>query len=232
MARQKRLSAPGIVKMERKGERFITSTSPGPHSKTVSVSLLYVIRNMLGWAENAREARKLITSGAVKVDGKVQRERNFPVGLMDVIEIGDEKYRMLIGERGFYLSGLDQKNSNKKLLRVTGKSNVKGGSYQIHFHDGSNMLADKNEYDTGSVVLLNIAEKTVESVLPLERGSEVMVVEGKNRGMKGTVVEINQRKTMLHRSFAVVRSGKGKKEVPLDYVFVVGTEIGDDNANA
>jgi len=219
------MSAPKLIKMSRKGKKYITSVSSGPHPKKASVSLLYLVRDMLQITENAREARKLISSGSVKVDGRVQKSRNFPVGLMDVIDIGNDKYRFLIGKLGFYLTSLDDGASKKKLLRITGKSVIKGGKYQIHFHDGRNLIADTNEgYTRGGVVLWDLVSSKIDHVYNLEKGAEVIVIDGKNRGIRGTLMQIKRRNTMLHRDLAVIMTGGESKEVPLEQLFVLGAE--------
>lgn len=61
----------------------------------------------------------------VKVDGKVRRDRGFPVGVMDVVSIEKtgEKFRILYDVKGrFVLKALKEGEANYKLLKVTKKS--------------------------------------------------------------------------------------------------------------
>jgi small subunit ribosomal protein S4e len=61
----------------------------------------------------------------VKVDGKVRRDRGFPVGVMDVVSIvkTGENFRVLYDVKGrFVLKSLKDEEAKFKLLKVTRKS--------------------------------------------------------------------------------------------------------------
>ena len=66
MPKIKRLTAPHAP--EKKRHRFVTAAR-GPHKRTESLSLLTVLRDKLGLAENAKEARKIARGRMVKIDG-------------------------------------------------------------------------------------------------------------------------------------------------------------------
>ena len=83
----KRLAMPKTWRIKRKGTVFITRPNPGPHSMGLSMPLNLIIRDILGYAENKREVRKVLMNNNVMVDGVRRKNHKLPVGLMDTIEI-------------------------------------------------------------------------------------------------------------------------------------------------
>ena len=74
-----------------KKPKWIISQHPGAHPRDYSIPLMVVIRDILGYADNAREGKKIINSGKIFVNGVVKKDIHCGVGLMDVISIPDEK---------------------------------------------------------------------------------------------------------------------------------------------
>ena len=83
---QKRLSAPKTYKIPRKVSKWVVKPSPGPHNKE-AIPLLVLVRDFLELADTGREARRIISSGEILVDGIVRKDYKFPVGLFDVVTI-------------------------------------------------------------------------------------------------------------------------------------------------
>ena len=93
----KRLNTPKFLQIKRKHGKFLVKPSPGPHPSRVCLSLLHIVRDLLKYADNYSEAQKLISLGFFKIDGKVVKDKAFPVGLMDVLSIEkiNKNYRVL-----------------------------------------------------------------------------------------------------------------------------------------
>src|SRR3989442_5218440 len=83
----KREPSPGFWPIHRKEYTWAPRTRPGPHAREKSLPLMIIVRESLGLANIAKEAIKIINEGKVKVDGIVRRDRRFPVGLMDIVQI-------------------------------------------------------------------------------------------------------------------------------------------------
>ena len=103
MSKLKRLPSPKFWPIERKTKKYVIKPKPGPHSLERSLPLGLIIRDILKHAETLKEAKEILNQEIVKIDGVVRKEHNFPVGLMDVLIIGDEHYRILAGKRGLFL---------------------------------------------------------------------------------------------------------------------------------
>lgn len=217
----KRMTAPVFWPIERKTKKYVMDPMPGPHSKQASIPLGVVLRDILRVAYNRKEAVQILTSGKVLVDGRPRKETNFSVGLMDVVTVGDESYRVVTAKKGLKLVGIDKKGSETKLFRVEGKNYLKKGRVQVHLHDGSNMLEDGKKYRTGDVIVYDIAKRSVKEVIKMEKGIRVLIIEGSNSGTVGTVEEVIVTKGSLSNQVAL-DIGTRKITLPQKFVFALG----------
>jgi len=181
---QKRLSAPKTYKIPRKISKWIVKPSPGPHNRN-AIPLLVVIRDFLNLADTAREARRIISSGEVLVDGIVRRDYKFPIGLFDVVSIPkiEKNYRIIFDEKGRFVPR-EVDDYNMKLYKIINKTIVRGGKVQLNLFDGTNILST-NDYKTKDSLLLRIPEKEIVDHLKFEDGALVMITGGSHAGEIG-----------------------------------------------
>ncbi|WP_324735446.1 30S ribosomal protein S4e [Thermococcus sp. SY098] len=197
----KRLAAPTQWYIERKAYKWAVRPRPGPHNMRTSIPLLYIVRDYLGYAKTAREARKILNEGKILVDGKARKDYKFPVGIMDVVSIPEtgEHYRVLPNRIGkLILHPISEEEAKIKPLRITRKVMVKGGNLQIGFHDGTNYLVKlssltdevKDRFKTSYTVFMKMPEREIVEILPFEIGAYVFVTQGKNVARIGKIVEV------------------------------------------
>jgi len=230
----RRSLAPSFWPILRKEYAWVVKPSPGPHPSNRCIPLGIILRDILRYARTMREARRILGEGKVKVDGRIVRDYKFPVGLMDVIELASgEIFRMVPHPQKFMvLHPIGKEESNFKLLRIEGKTVVKGGHVELHFHDGRNYLIRVTDprnpvedvYKTYDVVKMSIPEQEILDHVKLEEGTLVIVIDGRNVGRVGTLVKVNQ---IFKRSRAIVmlRSPSDKEfRTILSYVFPLGVE--------
>src|SRR2546427_8415 len=156
----KREPSPGFWPIHRKEYTWAPRTRPGPHAREKSLPLMIIVRESLGLANIAKEAIKIISEGKVKVDGVIRRDRRFPVGLMDIIQIEGvpQAYRALPKpNRGLVLSPAQDKEAAYKICKIVGKQNVPGGKLQYSLHDGRNLLATAKDTRPGTEELVSFA---------------------------------------------------------------------------
>mgnify|MGYP001610593160 CR=1 FL=1 len=220
MTRLKRLEVPGHWPIEKKTKKYTVTSMPGPHARSRSLTIAVVLREVLGFAENLREVREILNAGAVKVDGHVGKKTGFPVGLMDVLTIGEEHYRVLPGKHGLYIKRLEKKEAGFKLQKISGKTTIKKGKTQLHFHDGTNLIAD-GSYRTGDVAVFDMGTQKIRDIIKQERGAKVVVIKGNSRGAVGELEEIKTVKGPGPNIATIAAAGR-KITLPLDYVFPVG----------
>lgn len=230
----KRFSAPKAWSIPRKGSKFAVNPSSGPHSWWHCIPLLVILRDILKVSETAREAKHIITTGNVKIDGKIQKDHRFPVGVMDVIEIPKVNlfYRMLPApRRGLILHPIESAEAGFKLCRIENKTIVKGGNIQLNLHDGRNILikvkdptnTEEDIYGTKDVLKIAIPSQEILEHIKFEDNVLSLVIDGRNLGLTGNITKIDKRFGPHASIVTLERDGKSF-QTELDYAFPIGTQ--------
>ena len=219
----KRLNAPKSWPVSRKSNVWVTSPNPGPHALDRCMPLSVVLRDLLKVADTAAEAKKILSSKQVLVDGKIVTEAKFPVGLMDVLSLVATKknYRMLLDNHGrLMLTEVAEDRAGWKLCRIENKTVITGGRVQLNLHDGRNILVEEDSYKTGDVLKIELPTQKIIEVFKLVQGNVAMVISGSSAGQIMVVEE-----QLEERSSApnLVRFKNGKLTVK-DNVFVIGNK--------
>jgi len=221
----KRQMAPAFWKISRKDKRFALTVSAGTHPRAKSYPLGIVLRDVLKVVNTMREAKNVITSGEIKVDGIVRKDIHFPVGLMDVIEIASlNKVFRMVPKEGLIVRPVEvpKEEKNLKLCKVTRKVTVRGKKLQYGFHDGRT-LVDEQNVNVNDTCLLTVPEQKVTNTVKLEKGSTALVISGDNAGIIGKVDDIRQGTFILPKRVLVVFKER-KVELPVDMVMAVGAD--------
>tara|TARA_Y200000002_G_scaffold138925_1_gene114536 strand:- start:1039 stop:1623 length:585 start_codon:yes stop_codon:yes gene_type:complete len=180
-----------------------------------------ILRDVLGVAQNRREAKKILHSKLVKVDGAIETDIGRGVGLMDVLTVGDVSYKCVLDTNGkLRYRTIPAKEASTKICRVMGKTTIKGAKTQVHLHDGRNLLFNENpEYKTGDSLVISLPDQEVKSYHKFEEGSIAYLTGGNHIGELATV-----------RGQDIKRSSKAN-EVQFDdfgtisdYVFIISSE--------
>ncbi len=225
----KRYPAPRHWPIKRKESKFTTRVIPGPHAKEHSMTLTLILREVLGYANNMREVKAILSSGQIKVDGEIRKDPRFPVGLMDVVSIATsgEQFRLVpkVGG-GLRLVKIDDNEAKFKLCRIENKTMIKGGNVQLGLHDGRTLVLPEKEkpsnYSNLDTLKLEIPEQKLIGSLQLEKGVYAVVSRGKNIGIEGKILEI-ERRIGTHASTVTLEDPEGNRfQTALEYVFVVG----------
>lgn len=230
----KRKPAPKFWPIHRKEYVWAVKPNPGPHSLAHCLPLTVVIRDILGFAKTRKEAKTIISKGNVFVDGKIRREETFPAGLMDVISFPDAEatYRVLSHKKGLILHPIEKDEASFKFYRIENKTVVGHGNIQLNLHDGTNKLIqiadpknpEADVYQTLDVIKVAIPNGEITGQMKLAKDSSALIISGKNRGVHGKIVEIEDAVGKKRRSLlATIEDAKGIRfQTILDFVFVVG----------
>lgn len=213
---EKRLTAPKTWKIKRKELAWTTPLSPGPHSKEQALPLIVLIRDVLGLARNKKEVKALLDQGEIKIDGKVRKKLDFPVGVLDSVSIGDNDYRVVIS-RG-KIQGIPVDDVSKKIVKIE-KKKKEGDKFQYGFHDGKTIISEE-EFLKGNSLLLKLPEKEVSKEIPLEEGVKTFVYKGSHKGKIAEVLNI--RKMGVEKDKVVLKHNGDQFETLLKYVIAVG----------
>lgn len=219
----KRLAAPRALKLHRKEKTWTVRPSPGPHPLQQSIPLTLIIRDYLKLCDTYREAKKIIADGLILVDDKIQKNHQFPVGLMDTISIPKmQKYfRILFNQRGkLTLVPITENDAKWKLCRIENKTIIPKKKIQLNFHDGKNKLVEKDEYKTGDVVKLSLKDNKISDVYPFSKGNVSIVIGGKHIGSIASIQDI-QIVSSSKPNLALMQ-GETNFSTITDYVFPIG----------
>ncbi len=230
----KRKPAPRFWPIHRKEFVWVVKPKPGPHPISRCIPLTLIVREMLGFAKTGKEAKTIISQGKIEVDGKTRREELFPVGLMDVVSIPsiEKAYRVLPSENGLVLHPIGKEEAGFKLCRIENKTNVNGGHIQLNLHDGRNMLIrvkdpkkpEEDVYQTLDTLKISLPDQKVAGHIKLVKGAPVIIIQGKNIGRYGKVVDIEEKVGQKRRnSLVTIEDAHGNRfQTTLEFVFVVG----------
>ena len=150
-----------------------------------------IVRDVLGRAQSAREVRFIVHNELIKVDGRVCKDTRRGVGLMDVLSLGDEHFRCMLDANGrLRYVKISAEEAAWKLVRIEGKTTIKGGKTQLNFHDGRNMLVDDpKEFNTGDSIKLSLPDQEVLDHIKFEDGVRCYLIGGTHVGETASMKE-------------------------------------------
>jgi small subunit ribosomal protein S4e len=223
----KRLAAPRSWALRRKDEKFVAKPSPGPHPLGNSVTLGLMLTNLLRYCKTLKEVRLILGDGLIRVDGRIRRNSDFPIGLMDVVEFPTlgETYRLLVGHKQRLIPvKIEAGEKGFKLCRIERKDVVRGGVYAYSLHDGRTYKAPKDgeNLNTGWSLKIGLPKGGLIGPLPLKEGVAAGAVAGKNCGRWGIVEEITPPTAGREGLIGIAAFDGGKYLTPSRYVFVIG----------
>ena len=214
----KRLSMPKTWQIKRKGIKFVTSPSPGPHKLDNGIPLSLLLKEILKYADTTREVKKILNTNEIKVDGKARKDFRLSVGLFDSIEFPNinEQFRVILNKKGkLELIKIKKDETSIKPCKIIGKTMVRG-KLQLNLYDGKNVLVDKGAYTVGDTIFLSLPDQKISKHIKLDRNSTIFLTGGKHIGEIGNVEDIIQNRI-------IYKNQKGDLiETSKEYAFVVG----------
>lgn len=223
----KRSTAPPFWPIARKVKVFTIKTSPGPHSKERSYSLGVIVRDVLHLVNTYREARFVVSSGKVRVDGVVRRDIGFPSGLMDVLEFdGLGKVYRLVPYKGSPLEPVEipADKKNLKLCKIVNKTTVRGGVTQYTLHDGRCVLDEEDRaLKVGDTCLIEVPQQRIINTIAMKKGALVLVLGGERAGLQGYIEDLKPG-TFTRRPMATVSLGTTSVDLPTSLLIPVGID--------
>jgi small subunit ribosomal protein S4e len=168
--------------IKRKGTKFVVRPR---HSFGKGVPLLIVLRDMLKICKNRKEAKQILNNGFIEVNGKKRKDERFQVVLFDIVNLIPLKkiYQMVIKNKRF---SLQEKKENQKISKIVNKKILKKNKIQINLYTGENFIT-KEKIKTGDSVIFDFSEKKIKKIIPLEKGSKIIVIKGKHIGDYGKI---------------------------------------------
>ena len=213
----KRSNIPKFWQVPRKGTKYMAVPS---HNQAESIPMVIVVRDILGLAKNKKEVERMIKEKLVQINHKEIKETNYPLSLFDVLTFPHSKknYRAILSEkRKMIFEEISDKEAETKIFKVLNKHLLPGKDVQVNLMHGINVNS-KEKVSVGESVVLNLKEKKIIKVIPLEKGREAFIVEGKHAGNKGKIDDLVVRGG---KNIAKITSGKGKVNVWTKNIIVI-----------
>jgi len=180
-----------------------------------------ILRDVLGLAHSKREAKRMVSTRKVMVDGRIETDVGRGVGIMDVLTVGDDHYRCLLDENGkLRYRSIPAKESSSKLCRVMGKTTIRGGKTQVHLHDGRNITVDEaKKYNSGDTLVVSLPDQEVSGHHAFSEGVLAYLTGGSHIGSIAKVVSKDVKRSSKANEVQFEEFG-----TVADYVFVIGSE--------
>jgi len=216
----KRLAAPNYMGLKRKESKYILKPTAGRHTLDSSVALATFLREMIGVAGTAAEAKNVIVNGKIEINGRVRKSQKYPIGFGDIIKLipNDESYLITVGKYGVFEAKKLSKGEHKRTLKVIGKYTEKGKKQMIRLNNGNIVNYDKEVMVNDSVVVEN---RKISKVLKFEEGAHCMVLKGIHSPLSGKITEI-KKGTSLRDATVKVENKEGGFETLVENIIVVG----------
>lgn len=173
----KRNQAPKSWPIPRKGTKFLV------RNRKNGIPVLLLIRDVIKKAKNRNEVKEIIHDKKVKVNGKVIRDEKFTLSLFDILELGDNKFKVVLKNKKL---GLEETKEQEKISKIINKKILAGNKVQINLNDGRNFISNEKFRIGDSVILSEGKTKKLE----LKEGAKIVVINGKHRGEEGKIEKI------------------------------------------
>merc|ERR1711904_540943 len=223
----KRIRTPKSWMLDKLTGVYAPRPRQGPHKLRECLPLQLVLRNRLKYALSGKECDRILgdKDNEVKIDNKVRRDKKYPVGLMDVVQIPKckDNYRMLYDVKGrFTLTKIKEKEAEYKLCKVKRRVMGQNKIPYLVTHDARTLRYPDPAITVFDTVKINCNTGAVMDTLKLEIGNNVLVTGGANRGRVGVI----SNRTRLQGAFdmVAVKDKNGESfNTRIDNCFVVGT---------
>ena len=230
MAHLKRYAAPDAWHVGKKEKTYVVKTAPGPHDSGAMPVAVW-LRDHMALAMTMREARQILNSGSIIINGRACKDPKRGIGIFDIVSVPSigKHYRILLDRRGRFRSiEISPEDAKTRLAKVRNKTVITGGRVQLNLLFGANVIAD-DSYKPKDSVVLNLEEAEgkkrfqIMDHFPYAVGNTAMVIGGRHSGSVGRIVEIRKEVGAVpNRVILEDPATKARFDTIEEYVFMVG----------
>ena len=216
-----------LIKLERvKGRKWLTTALPGTHSRDRAIPINILFRETMKIVKTTRETKLMIKKKSFMVNKRYIKDVKFPVGLFDIIEFPElkENYRVTILEdKKWGVKPVKSEECHLRPCKIVGKKLQNKGVLQINLDNGFNILTNDQNISVGDTLVLDLTTKKIVKPVKLERGANVMLIDGKYLGKVGILSEIKP--GIIRKRNVLLQVGKELIETSGRYVFVLDNTL-------
>ena len=179
--------------LTRKGKKYVVV----PRQRN-GIPLLIVLRDMLKLGRTRKEIKKILNEGNVAVNGKMRKDEKFSLLVFDTLAIKkiNKNYRIILSRRKFHAEEIKEKDASKRICRINGKKIIGKNKIQLNLDNGENILYNEKTR-VGDSVVVDLNEKKIIKILPVQKNAKVFISVGKHKGEEGIIREIKERITII-----------------------------------
>jgi small subunit ribosomal protein S4e len=212
----KRIVAPKTWPVLRKTTTFISRPKPSGQRMGLTMPAVVLMRDMLGLVLTSQQARKVLRTQTVTVNGRRIHDTDSAVGFMDILAVGGKGYRLLINESNtLYLAPVG-KDEDIIIQKVRGKTTLTKGRTQIACTSGRTLIVEKTAAKTNDSIVLD-SKGAMTDHLPLAPGATVLLTGGNHIGKVGKVERIEGKMIVVAAAGALL-------ETATTHAYVIGKE--------
>ena len=193
----------------RKGTKYLAVPS---HNKAHAISLVIALRDVLKVVKNKKELKRMLNDKKIQINHKEIRETNYPLSLFDIITFTESKknYKTILSkDKKLRFEEISGKESETKVFKILDKKIIPGNLVQFNLMHGKN-ITSKEKANVGDSMIISLKDNKIEKIVPLEKGREAFVTDGKHAGQIGKIEEIVERGG---KKIAKIKSEEGKTNV-------------------
>lgn len=217
----KRIVAPKTWPILRKTTKFVSRPKPNGQKMELTLPVVVVMREMLGLVETAQQAKRILRTQPVTVNGKRVYDTDSAIGFMDVLSVGGKSYRIMINQNNNLTVAPAKDSELFTIQKVVGKTQVKGKT-QVNCASGRNLILAKDDYKVGDSISLGMDGK-VAAHFAFENGAAVLLTGGSHIGKVGTIESVEGNVIKIKTGEETVQTakthayviGKGKPAITL-----------------
>lgn len=200
----------------RKGKKYLAVAS---HEKERGIPLVVVARDILKVVKNKKELKKLLTEKAVMINEKIVRDTNYPLVLFDSLSFPHAKksYRVILTGKKIGMEEITEKAASVKICKIVGKKILNGNKIQLNLSNGRNILSSEKA-EIGDFLLLDLKNNKIQKVIQLQKGTKIIVICGKNKGIQGKIKEIIMKDK---KKIAEISTEKRTEKIEIKNIFVL-----------
>lgn len=217
--------------LDKLGGKYAPMPSSGPHKKTECIPLCVLLTRKLKVATSTKEVKYILRKNMVEVNGIVRTDKDYPLGIMDVLKISNQNYRVLYNvNRKFVLHKISEEEGSIRLAKVSKKMIRKKDVPYVYCNDGSTFRYCNPQIKARDTLIIDISTKSVIDFIPFKVDEVAFITKGKNLGCVGTITSIEKHEGGY--DIAYIRDSTGRNfATRTDNAIVIGSRIELPNGN-
>lgn len=170
----------------RKGTKYVAVST---HNRKSSMPLSVIMRDILKLVKSAKELKRILNEGKIKINEKEVRDVKYPIGLFDILSFNNKHYKSNFNGKKNFFEEVKNEEAHTKIIKIIGKNKLKNNIIQLNLTDGRNILTNEKA-EVEDSVLYDLNSKKIKKIIKMNKGSTGFVIKGKHSGQKGKILEI------------------------------------------